>query len=131
MRGHGDKRSLVLCCGFDDHLFGLALLYRAFCIGAGKCTGNPSQVLFTVPHTIFNHGIEVTGSVSGDMGCHFDNINGCQKLYGKLQTPREKTSVGQYFFSRLRSVQRYQYLRVHRFLPVTCYCPTLAVCLIS
>jgi hypothetical protein len=119
MGGHGDKRSFVRRCSFDDHLFGLALLQRAFCIGAGECTGNPFQVLSTVPHAIFNHCIEVTGSVSGDMGCHFDNINDRQELYRKLQTIREKASVGQYFFSRLRSVQRYQYLRKHSLLPVS------------
>ena len=90
-----------------------------FVLAPGNVPAIPFRYCSTVPHAIFNHGIEVTGSVSGDMGCHFDNINDCQELYGKLQTPREKASVGQYFFSRLRSVQRYQYLRVHSLLPVS------------
>ena len=87
--------------------------------------------MFTVPYAIFNHRIEVTGSVSEDMGCHFDDVNDCQKLHRKLQLSREKASVGQDFFSGLGSVKRYQYSSIHFFLPVNDAGPTLAMNSIS
>src|SRR5262245_41407062 len=86
MGGHGDECSLVSRRSFNDHLFSLALLYRAFC-AVRKCVSNFSKVLFTASYAIFNHGVKVTGSVSRDMGCHFDNIDYCQQLYGKASMP--------------------------------------------
>src|SRR5262245_24337429 len=117
MGGHGDKRPFVRRRGFDNYLFSLALLHGAFC-AVRKCVSNFSKVLFTPSYAICNHGVEVTGSVSGDMGCHFDNIDYCQQLYGKLQRPRYKASVRQNFFSRLRSVQRNKHSTIHCFLLV-------------
>jgi hypothetical protein len=83
MGSHGDKRSFVRRRGFDYHLFGFALLHRAFCT-AGKCAGNSSKILLAAPYAIFDHSTKVTGSFSGDMSCHFGNINHCQELYRKL-----------------------------------------------
>src|SRR5215831_1095832 len=117
MGGHGDECALVSRRGFDNYLFSLALLYRAFCV-VRKCASNFSKVLSTPSYAICNHGIKVTGSVSGGMGGHFDNIDYCQQLYGKLQRPRYKASVRQNFFSRLRSVQRNKHSTIHCFLRV-------------
>src|SRR5215831_17864433 len=117
MGGHGDERPFVRRRGFDDHLFRLALLHRAF-YAVRKCRSNFSKVLFTPSYAICNHGVKVTGSVSGDMGCQFDNIDYSQQLYGKLQCPRYKASVRQNFFSRLRSVQWNKHSTIHCFLPV-------------
>src|SRR5215467_6329321 len=117
MGGHGDERSFVRRRGFDNYLFSLALLYRAFCV-VRKCASNFSKVLSTPSYAICNHGIKVTGSVSGGMSGHFDNIDYCQQLYGKLQRPRYKASVRQNFFSRLRSVQRNKHSTIHCFLLV-------------
>src|SRR5215510_10205202 len=117
MGGHGDERPLVRRRGFNDHLFSLALLHRAFC-ALRKCTSNFSEVLFTPSYAIGNHSIKVTCSVSGDMGCQFNHIDYCQQLYGKLQRSRYKASVGQNFFSRLRSVQRDKHSTIPCLLPV-------------
>src|SRR4029077_19995536 len=123
MCGHGDQRSRIRGGFFEDDVFRSAFFNRACYVAARKGFRHAPEVFEATSLALCRHSIEMTGS--REVRSHFSHIESANQLYRSLEVFGQGASVGQNFFCRLGSVQRYQYFTVHRLLLV--YRPTPAL----
>jgi hypothetical protein len=101
---HCNQHSRVRFPTAYDYVLGLSLFDSTLDSAARERRGDSCEVFFTLPHAVFDHGIEEASSLGGDLSGKFRNIDYRQQLHRRLESGGQMASVGQHLFCRLRNV---------------------------